>query len=286
MIATQLFGRTGHASTRAIFGAAAFSKVTQDDADRALEALLSYGINHIDTAASYGESEVRLGPWMARHRKTFFLATKTEKRTYRDAKDELHRSLDRLQTDAVDLWQMHCMIKPEEWEIAMGPGGALEAFLEAREQGLTRFLGVTSHGLNAPNMLLHSLERFDFDSVLFPYNFVLMQDPAYSAACRALLELCQARQVAAQAIKTMCRRPWGDRVPTHATWYEPLDDQSAIDHAAHWALGNPQVFLNTSADIRLLPKILDAAGRFEAKPDDAVMLRDIEQFEIASLFTE
>ena len=286
MIATQVFGRTGHQSTRALFGAAAFARVTQDEADRALEVLLSYGINHIDVAASYGEAELRIGPWMREHRKDFFLATKTEKRTYQEAKEELHRSLERLKVDSVDLWQMHVLVKPEEWEIAMGAGGALDAFVEAREQGLVRFLGVTGHGLITPNIHYHSLERFDFDSVLLPYNFALMQDPEYQSSFDKLLTVCKERNVAVQTIKTVCRCPWGDRVPTRATWYEPLEDQDAIDHAVHWALGNPQVFINTLADIHLLPKVLDAASRFEARPSDDVMLHDVETYDIASLFTE
>lgn len=286
MIATQVFGRTGHQSTRALFGAAAFARVTQDEADRALEVLLSYGVNHIDVAASYGEAELRVGPWMREHRKDFFLATKTEKRTYQEAKEELHRSLERLKVDMIDLWQMHVLVKPEEWEIAMGAGGALEAFIEAREQGLVRFLGVTGHGLITPNIHYHSLERFDFDSVLLPYNFALMQDPEYHSSFDKLQAICKERNVAVQTIKTICRCPWGDRVPTRATWYEPLEAQDAIDHAVHWALGNPQVFINTLADIHLLPNVLDAASRFEARPADDVMLRDVEEYDIASLFTE
>ncbi len=286
MIATQVFGRTGHQSTRALFGAAAFARVTQDEADRALEVLLSYGVNHIDVASSYGEAELRVGPWMREHRKDFFLATKTEKRTYQEAKEELHRSLERLKVDMIDLWQMHVLVKPEEWEIAMGAGGALEAFIEAREQGLVRFLGVTGHGLITPNIHYHSLERFDFDSVLLPYNFALMQDPEYHSSFDKLQAICKERNVAVQTIKTICRCPWGDRVPTRATWYEPLEAQDAIDHAVHWALGNPQVFINTLADIHLLPNVLDAASRFEARPADDVMLRDVEEYDIASLFTE
>ncbi|GAK53345.1 aldo/keto reductase [Candidatus Moduliflexus flocculans] len=286
MIATQLFGRTGHQSTRALFGAASLGRVTQDEADRTLEVLLAHGVNHIDTAASYGDAELRIGPWMREHRKNFFLATKTEKRTYQEAKEELHRSLERMKVDSVDLWQMHVLVKPEEWEIAMGAGGALEAFIEAREQKLVRFLGVTGHGMMTPNIHFHSLERFDFDSVLLPYNFVLMQDPEYKSSFDRLLAVCQERNVAVQTIKTICRCPWGDRVPTRATWYEPLEDQDAIDHAVHWALGNPQVFINTVGDIHVLPKVLDAASRFETRPADETMLNDVEIYDIASLFTE
>ena len=211
MIAQQAFGRTGHMSTRTLFGAAALWTVSQDEADRTLELLLEYGVNHIDTAASYGDAELRIGPWMKEHRQDFFLATKTEKRTYQGAWDELRRSLDRLQVDQIDLWQMHMLTDPADWEIAMGPDGALEAFVEARDQGLVRFLGVTGHGLTVPTMHLRSLARFDFDSVLLPYSYVMMQNPQYAADFEALVKVCQERNVAVQTIKSLVRRPWGER---------------------------------------------------------------------------
>lgn len=264
MIDTQPFGRTGQISTRTIFGAAALSRVSQAEADRTLEVLLQFGINHIDTAASYGDSELRLGPWMDRHRRDFFLATKTEKRTYREAWDELRRSLDRLRVDSVDLWQLHLLVDPAEWETAMGPGGALEAFVEARQQGLVRFLGVTGHGTTVAAMHRRSLERFDFDSVLLPYNYPMMQNPQYAADVEALLATCRERNVAVQTIKSIARGPWGGKRQTHATWYEPLSDQADIDRAVHWVLSRPGIFLNTAADIHLLPKVLDAAARFRA----------------------
>ncbi len=177
MLPKLTFGRTGHLSTRTLFGAAAFGRVDQAAADRTLDVLLEYGVNHIDTAASYGDSELRIGPWMAQHRKDFFLATKTGQRTYQEARDEFHRSLERLRVDSVDLIQLHNLSDPDQWETAMGPGGALEALVEAREQGLTRFIGVTGHGVIIPSMHKRSLERFDFDSVLLPYNYVMMQNP-------------------------------------------------------------------------------------------------------------
>ena len=271
MIAKHPFGRTGHLSTRTLFGAAAFSRVTQAEADATLEVLLRYGVNHIDTAASYGDAELRIGPWMARYREHFFLATKTEQRTYRGAWDELRRSLERLRVDYVDLWQMHVLVDPAEWEVAMGPGGALEAFIEAREQGLARALGVTGHGVTVPAMHLRSLERFDFDAVLVPYNYPLMQNPQYAADFERLMARCRERDVAVQAIKSLTRRPWGDRPQTYATWYQPLEEQAAIDKAIHWVLGRPGVFLNTVGDITLLPRVLDAAARFEQIPTAAEM---------------
>ena len=284
MIAKQPFGRTGHMSTRTIFGAAALSRVTQEEADRTLELLLTYGVNHIDTAASYGDSELRIGPWMAQYRQQFFLATKTGRRTYQEARDEFHRSLERLRVDRVDLLQLHNLVDPQEWEVAMGPGGALEAAIEAREHGLVRFLGVTGHGVTVAAMHKRSLERFDFDSVLLPYNYVMMQNPQYAADFEALMALCQARNVAVQTIKSITRAPWGDKPHTAATWYEPLEDQADIDKAVHWVLGRPGIFLNTVGDIHVLPKVLDAADRFQAPPSDAEMRELMEKLAMEPLF--
>lgn len=272
MIPLAPFGRTGHLSTRAIFGAAAFYAATQAEADPVLDVLLEYGINHIDTAASYGEAEQRLGPWMPRQRDRFFLATKTEERTKQGARESLQRSLERLRTDHVDLFQLHNLSDPQEWEIALGPGGALEAFVEAREQGLTRFIGITGHGLNIAALHRQALERFDFDSVLFPYSYIMMQNPQYAADVEELLRVCRERNVAVQTIKGITRSPWHTRPHTRTTWYEPLEDQADIDKTVHWALGNPLAFLNTAADIHLLPKVLDAASRFTARPSDDEML--------------
>jgi aryl-alcohol dehydrogenase-like predicted oxidoreductase len=284
MIGKQPFGRTGHMSTRLVFGGAAFSSVTQAEADRSLDLLLEYGINHIDTAASYGDSELHIGPWMARHRQDFFLATKTGERTYQKARDEFHRSLERLRVDSVDLIQLHYLVDPQEWEVAMGPGGALEALVEAREQGLTRFIGVTGHDVSVAAMHKRSLERFDFDSVLLPYNYVMMQNPQYAADFESLVAMCQKRNVAVQTIKGVCRRPWGDKPHSRATWYEPLEDQAAIDKAVHWVLNRPGVFLNTAADIHVLPRVLDAGSRFQAAPSDKEMKALLEEQAMAPLF--
>jgi aryl-alcohol dehydrogenase-like predicted oxidoreductase len=285
MIDKKRFGRSSHLSTRTLFGAAALSSVSQDEADRTLDLLLEYGVNHIDTAAGYGDSELRIGPWMDKHRDDFFLATKTGERTYQGAKEEFHRSLERLRVDSVDLIQLHYLVDPEQWETAMGPGGALEALIEAREQGLTRFIGVTGHDVVVPAMHMRSLERYDFDSVLLPYSYVMMQNPQYAADFNALMETCRARDVAVQTIKSLVQRPWGDRERTRATWYEPLEDQDAVDLAVHWVLGNPQVFLNTVGDIHVLPKVLDAASRFEQRPSEDSMRGVVREFEMAPLFT-
>jgi aryl-alcohol dehydrogenase-like predicted oxidoreductase len=266
------FGRTGHNSSRTLFGAAALASATPAQVEQTFDLLLAYGVNHIDTANSYGRSEQVLGPVLARYRPNFFVATKTGERTYAGAREHLHRSLELLHTDHIDLWQMHCLVDDDEWEVAMGPGGVLEAFVEARAQGLVRFLGVTGHGTGTAAIHRRSLERFDFDSLLLPYNYAQMQNPRYADDFEALLALCQARGVAVQTIKSICRAPWGGRPATHATWYEPFTDQADIDAAVHWVLSRPGLFLNTAADLSLLPKVLDAARRFDASAADPAAL--------------
>jgi aryl-alcohol dehydrogenase-like predicted oxidoreductase len=284
MIEKRVFGRTGHLSSATLFGGAALSDVTQAEAERTLDLLLEYGINHIDTANSYGESEKRIGPWLAGRRQDFFLATKTGDRTYQGARDHLARSLELLHTDHLDLWQIHNLVDPDEWEVAMGPGGVLEAFVEAKAQGLVRFLGVTGHGVTIADMHRRSLERYDFDSVLLPFNFVMMQNPQYAADFEVLMAVCRERQVAVQTIKSISRRGWGDHSHTRATWYEPFEDQAEIDRAVHWVMGRAGIFLNTAGDIHLLPKVLDAATRFQRAPETAVMAQQTSEQAVEPLF--
>lgn len=284
MIARRPFGRTGHASSVTLFGGAALARATQAEADRALEVLLRYGVNHLDTAARYGDSELRIGAWMGRHRRDFFLATKTGSRTACEAHDDIRRSLDRLRVDRIDLLQLHSLGHPDDWEQAMGPGGALEAAVRAREEGLVRFIGVTGHGWTIAAMHRRSLARFDFDSVLLPYNFFMAQDPRYRTAFEELLALCRARDVAVQVIKTIARGPWATTERTHTTWYQPLESQADIDRAVHWALGVPGVHLNTVGDLALLPKVLDAADRFEERPADEAMASLAQSARMTSLF--
>jgi aryl-alcohol dehydrogenase-like predicted oxidoreductase len=265
MIERRAFGRTGHLSTATLFGAAALARATQADADRALELLLHHGVNHIDTAARYGDSELRIGPWMERHRERFFLATKTGERTREGARASLHRSLARLRVERIDLIQLHNLVDEAEWETALGPGGALEALVEAREQGLVRFLGVTGHGTRVAAMHLRSLERFAFDSVLLPYNPAMMRDPVYAQDFERLLAVCAERGVAVQTIKSVARRRWPEgATPSHGTWYEPLTDPAEIESAVHWALARPGVFVNSAGDLRLLAPMLRAAAAFSA----------------------
>jgi aryl-alcohol dehydrogenase-like predicted oxidoreductase len=285
MIPTAPFGSTGHTSTRAIFGAAALSAVTQEAADRAMELVFEHGLNHIDTAASYGEAELRLGPWMERYRKDVFLASKTGERSYAAARDEIRRSLERLRVDALDLIQLHNLADEDGWRTAMSDDGALRACVEARDEGLVRFIGVTGHGLGIARMHLRSLRRFPFDTVLFPYSWILLQDDAYRADVEELMALCRERGVAMQTIKSITRRPWDDRRPTRATWYEPLEDQADVDVAVHWLLGHENLFLNTVGDIDVLPRVLDAASRFRDPATDEAMQAVAERRSMAPLFT-
>jgi aryl-alcohol dehydrogenase-like predicted oxidoreductase len=284
MIEKKAFGKTGHMSTKVIFGGAALSSINQEQADKTLEVLQNYGVNHLDLAASYGkgEAERRAGPWMSQIRDRVFLATKTGMRTYQEAKDELHSSLERLRVDSVDHIQMHNLIDPEEWDTAMGPKGALEALIEAKEQGLTRFIGVTGHGMTAPSMHLKSIERYDFDSVLLPYNFVVYQDTEYAKNFDKLVQTCRQKNIAVQTIKSIARRPYGESEKTYNCWYEPLADQDTINRAVNWVLGNPDVFLISAADINVLPKVLKAASVLGSRPsyDDMKAMVDSQGMEL------
>ena len=286
MIPLLPFGSTGHRSTRTLFGAAALSRVTQEVADSVLDLIERHGINHIDTAASYGDAELRVAPWISgAARDRFFVATKTGKRTYAEARDEIKLSLQRLGTDHIDLIQLHNLVDETEWQTAFAPDGALRAAVEARDAGLVRFIGVTGHGLQAPAQHRRSLERFPFDSVLFPYNYVQLRGEAYARDVQALMALCEERGAAMQTIKAITLGPWhGERPATPTTWYEPLHDQRDIDLAVRWVLGDPQVFLNTVGDVGILPLVLDAASRGGARPSDAEMDELVERREMSPFF--
>ncbi|HEY9468447.1 MAG TPA: aldo/keto reductase, partial [Propionibacteriaceae bacterium] len=201
MISVQPFGSTGHQSTRLLFGAAALGNVSQDEADQTMELIREHGINHIDTAASYGEAELRLGPWMETHREEFFLATKTGERTRAEAYNEIQRSLERLRTDRIDLIQLHNLVDEDEWRTAFSPGGALEGVVEAKDDGLVRFIGVTGHGVTVASQHLRSLQEYPFDSVLLPYNFPMSHNESYIADFEQLVALCVERGAAIQTIK-------------------------------------------------------------------------------------
>jgi len=287
VIARAPFGRTGHLSSRVLFGAAALGSMSQTRADATLAVLDEFGVNHLDTAASYGESELRLAPLLAHRRADFFLATKTGERTGPGARDSLERSLDRLGVDHVDLIQLHNLVEPDEWTLAHGPGGAVEALVQARDEGLTRFIGVTGHGLRIAGMHRRSLERFDFDSVLLPLNWVLWSDPAYRADVEAVLEVAAQRHVAVQTIKSLARRRWSDPTePHHHSWYEPLADPVAASRSIRWVLSHPGVFLNSSSDAALLRLTLEAAQAAEGldAPREADLDADVATQGIEALF--
>lgn len=285
MIAHAPFGRTGHASSRVIFGAAALWSMSQARADEVLDLLLRHGVDHIDVAASYGDAELRVGAWMTGHRHRFFLATKTGERTATGARAELERSLDRLRTDAVDLIQLHNLVEPDEWEVAHGPGGAVEGLMRARDEGLVRFIGVTGHGTRIARMHLRSLERFPFDSVLLPYSFVALGDDDYRADVEALLAVCAERGVAVQTIKSLARRRWPrEHAGRRFSWYEPLPDEAAVARAVRWVLARPQLFLNSSSDVRLLRPTLEAAEAGGPGPSDDELREDAAALRIEPLF--
>jgi aryl-alcohol dehydrogenase-like predicted oxidoreductase len=286
VIPSAAFGSTGHESRRTIFGGAALGKVTDAEADRALELVVRYDLNHLDTAASYGDSELRIAPWLAREgRDRFFLATKTGMRTYAEARDQIRLSLRRLGVDLVDLIQLHNLVDQQEWNVAMGKDGALRAAVEARDAGLARYIGVTGHGLEVARRHRESLERFPFDSVLFPYNATQLAGEQYARDAEELIALCQKRGVAIQTIKSITLGPWpGERPPRPTTWYEPLTEQPDIDLAVRFVLARPGLFLNTASDIDLLAKILDAANRGGPAPTSEETLDLVRRREMAPLF--
>lgn len=285
MILKRPFGRTGHQSTVTLFGAAAFSRVTQAEADRTMELLLTYGVNHIDTAAGYGEAEVRLAPWLERYRDQFFLGTKTAARTYAEAKVEIQRSLERMRVDTLDLLQLHNLGHPDEWDTALGENGALEAAKEAREQGIVKHIGVTGHGLKIAAFHYRSLQVFDFDSILLPWNMQMKRNHQYAQDFGRVVSLARARGIAVQTIKSLLRGPWGTTPQNRSTWYQPLEEQADIDRAVHWILAQGDLFLNTPGDIHLLPNVLDAASRFDGRgPSDEEMAAMSAEKQMTPLF--
>jgi len=282
------FGSTGHDSSRILFGAAALGAMRQEKADSVMQMVMDAGINHIDVAASYGDAELRLAPFLQDHRQDFFLATKTGDRTYDGAKASIENSLKRMQVEQIDVIQFHNLAKDKEWDIVMGPGGALEAAMEARDQGLVRFIGVTGHGTRIAEMHLKSLVAFDFASVLLPYNQMSMNDEQYAVEFEELYALCMDKGVAIQTIKSIAKRRWreDDNSPKFS-WYEPIREDNALRRAVHWVLSRPGIFLNSSSDATLLPKIIQAAEEFD--PGNTGDLQagidaDITQQELEPLF--
>lgn len=260
------FGRTGHMSTVAIFGAAAFWEISQADADKVMEQVIEAGVNHIDVAPSYGQAEERVGPWMPRERERFFLGCKTTERTKQGAWDEMQRSLKRLQTESFDLYQCHAVTTMEELDAVTMKGGALEAFVEARQRGLIKYIGITGHGVDAPKIYLDALRRFDFDSVLFPLNFVQVVNPEYRKYTEELISVCKAKDVGTMVIKSITKGPWGEKRHTATTWYEPFDQMEEIQRAVNFALSFEVTGLCTAGDTRILPLVLQACENFKQLP--------------------
>ncbi|MEM7044611.1 MAG: aldo/keto reductase [Pseudomonadota bacterium] len=285
-IEKRAFGRTGHRSSAVIFGAAALKNVDQATADRTLDLLHQYGVNHIDTAPRYGDAELRIGPWMERARDDFFLATKTDQFDYAGCKAQIQRSLEKLRTNRVDLLQLHCLIHPDDWERAFAPDGAMEAILEAKKAGQVDHIGVTGHSWTVAAMHRRSLERFDFDSVLMPWNWYASKHPAYSRDFKETVALCEERDVAVQTIKSIARGAWAAGVEKNRnTWYQPLEDEDDIRTAVHWVLSHRRFFLNSVGDVELLPMVLRAAAELGADvPDDAVMAGMSERAGLGSIF--
>ena len=259
---TRIFGRTGHASTVAIFGGAVLGKLDQATTDQVVRQMLDAGVNHIDIAPSYGNAETLIGPWMPTIRKDFFLGCKTTQRSQAGAAAEMRESLRRLRIDSFDLFQAHAVTSIAELDLVTGPGGALEAMVAAKKEGLTRFLGITGHGYDAPAVFLEALRRFDFDSVLFPINFVQYADPVYRQNAEALVAACRKRNVGTMIIKSVCKAPWGEREHAYHTWYEPFDVDELIQPAVDFALSQDVTGLCTAGDYRILPKMLKACENF------------------------
>ena len=262
---TRKLGRTGHESTVAIFGSAAFWDVSQWTADQTMAQVIQAGVNHIDVAPSYGEAENRLRPWLEKDRERFFLGCKTAERDREGAARELRESLERLGVDRFDLYQLHAVDSLEELDKATGSGGALEEILEAREEGLLDYIGITGHGLHVADVFFEALERFDFDTVMFPINFVMYDNLAYRASSERLLQRCRERNVGVMVIKAVARALWHDRPQTHSCWYEPFDQMEQIQPAVNFSLSQAGITgLCTSGDVKVLPLFLRACQNYQA----------------------
>lgn len=265
---TRKLGRTGHLSTVAIFGGAAFGDITQSVVDTVMEQVIAAGVNHIDVAPSYGVAEERLGPWLKRERQRFFLGCKTMERTAEGAWDEMQSSLKRLQVEQLDLYQIHAITSQEELDAAMRTGGVIETLVKAREEGITRFLGITGHGMQSPALFLQAIQRFDFDTVMFPLNYGLMGQEAYRKDALALIEACQQRNIARMIIKSIAQAPWKERPKTHTSWYEPYHTPAAIQEAINFVLSHDVTGVCMAGDITVLPMVLQACEQFSPLSED------------------
>lgn len=266
----RTIGRLNYESSVVMFGAASLGNVTQEEAEASISFALQHGVNHFDTAASYGDAEVRMGPLISQIRKDIFLATKTGQRTKKEAKDEIYRSLERMRVDSVDLLQLHAVGSMEELDRCTGKGGSLEAALEAQAEGIIKEIGITGHGHDSPTVHLEALHRFPFATVLLPLNYYMYSLPEYREAFDALMEEANKQNTAVRVIKAIAKAPWveGEKRP-YSTWYEPFDQQQIIDACVHFVLSFPGVSGFASAgDIHLFPKIVDAVERYGSMNDE------------------
>ncbi len=257
-------GRIGYEGSVIMFGAASLGNVTQEEADDSINLALKHGVNHFDTAASYGDAELRMGPLISKARNDIFLATKTGKRTKQEAKEEIYRSLERMQVDTVDLLQLHAVGSMEELDQCTERGGALEAAIEARDEGVVKAIGITGHGHQAPTVHLEALKRYPFETVLLPFNYYMYSLPEYREAFDALLAEADKQTAAVRVIKAIAKGPWGvEQKRQYATWYEPFDQQEIIDACVHYVLSFPGLAgFATAGDIHLFPKIIAAVEKF------------------------
>jgi len=282
---TRRFGRSRHQSSIAIFGAAAFWDVDQNTADQTIEIALEAGVNHFDVAPSYGKAELRLGPWMHRIREQIFLGCKTMERTRENAWQEMQASLQKLQVDSFDLYQIHAVTSFAELDEATRAGGALEAIIQARHEGLTRHIGITGHGADAAAIFIEALNRFDFDSVLFPVNYVQDANPVFRENTARLIKLCQEKDVGMMGIKAVSRGPWGEMSKTHNTWYRPFTAPEQIQAAVNYALSTGITGICTAGDTDLFTLILDACQAFKpmSAEEQSALVETAGQYE--PLFT-
>ncbi len=264
----RLLGRTGHHSTVVTFGTAALGRVTQDVADVAVEHILEHGVNHIDIAPTYGQAMERMAPWMPKIRGQVFLGAKTRERTKGEAWENIRSAMSRLGVKSFDLFQLHSVGDMGALDQVTGNGGALEALIEMREQGLTRWIGITGHGPEVPRVQLEALERFDFDTIMFPVSASMFRSPEYRENAVKLLEKAASRNVGVHTIKMIARGGWGGRDRECTTWYDPHREQEDIDRALWWVLSNPMHTAPSAGDVTLLPKVLDAAERFTRLSDE------------------
>lgn len=281
MLKRQL-GRLEYMSSVVMFGAASLGEVTQEEADQSISYALEHGVNHFDTAASYGEAELRMGPWMPKVRDNIFLATKTGERSKEKAMEEIHQSLKRLQVEKLDLIQLHAVCNIEDLDKCTQKGGALEAVIQAKEEGLVDAIGITGHGHLAPATHLEALKRYPFDAVLTPFNYYLYSMPKYKEDFDALVEETMKQDVALRVIKAIAKGPWKENAKQkYATWYEPFDQQKIIDACVHYVLSHKGISAFASAgDIHLFPKIVDSVLRFGEMTDDEALdiLKNIPEY--------